>query len=59
MDSLCPDLIGRLVYNIDLRHNAFLSDIAHIDVSVVHVARRFVELQNIDIPKASASGCWP
>jgi hypothetical protein len=48
MDSLCPNLIGRLVYNIDLRHNAFLSNIAHIDVSVIHVARRFVKLQNID-----------
>jgi hypothetical protein len=57
MDSLCPDLIGRLVYNIDLRHNAFLSNIAHIDVSVVHVARRFVELQNLDIPRIYQGHC--
>jgi hypothetical protein len=31
---MSPDLIGRLEYNSDLRHNALLSDIAHIDVSV-------------------------
>jgi hypothetical protein len=58
MDSLFPDLIGRFVYNIDLRLNAFLSDIAHNDVIVIHLGVAVVELQNIEIPRpVSALGC--
>jgi hypothetical protein len=39
--SLFPDLIGRFEHNIDLRLNAFLSDIAHTDAIVIRSSRSF------------------
>jgi hypothetical protein len=48
-------IVSRSDRNIDLRHNAFLSDIAHIDVSVIHKTLIYQGLRTRDAGRSGSN----